>query len=298
MKNRFFRILLVAIVLVGLTACGNSDKNEGGKKQNNGLILKSDHFKVDGIYVDESYDDNELALVYLFYTVDAVDENFELSSYNTKIKINDKNTYDAVIDNNFIPVYTNYYYGSVVKKIYVGKSYKMCSTFKVAKGDLNDSKSVTLSNTNINDIKGIKFKTDDIKKKENMAKISEDLDKQTYEVKYKELQDKIADVDDKTVKKVRSQLNGYYFDFYVNIGTKLASVKIEFMTPNKFSVTNSLGLSNHGTYEVKKSALILTYQTGMKLTLHYGYEDGDITLTNAQETFGTLVDYDPLGEED
>lgn len=291
MKKKLLGIVL-AIMLIGLTGCGN------GKEQTakNELVLESTHLKVDGIYVDESYKDENLALVYLFYTVNADDENIELASSSIKIKINDKNYYDSTVEKDFTPIYTNYYYGTIVKKIYVGKSYKMCSTFKIARGELADSKTITLDNYNISDINKIKFKTDDIKKMENMAKISEDLDKSTYETKYNEQQDKITDVDSNTVNKVRNELNGYYFDFYVNVGTKLVKYKIEFASPNNFTVSTALGLSNSGTYDVKKSALILNYQTGMSNTIYYGYEDGEITLTNTDEAFGTSVDYDPIGE--
>lgn len=172
----------------------------------------------------------------------------------------------------------------------------MCTNFKIAKGDLTGSKAVTLDNYKIKDANKIKFTTDDIKKMENLSKIAEDLDKETYEKKYNEQQDKISTVDASTIDKVKNELNGYYFEFYVNVGTKLVKYKLEFDSPNKFTVSNNIGMSNLGTYDVRKSSLILNYQTGKSITIEYGYENGEITLLKANDVFGTLIEYDPLGE--
>lgn len=296
MKRNILSILIIVMMAIGLTGCGSDNVADKGKKQGNTAVLESDHLKVDGIYVDESFKDENLALVYMFYTVKAKDANIELASSSSTLKVNGTNSYEGVVDSKFIPKYTNYYYGTVIKKIYVGKEYKMCSTFKIAKGELSEPKEVTINNFEISDLDKIKFKTDDIKKMESLEKISEDLDSSTFQTKYDELQDKVADVDSSTVNKVKNDLNGYYFDFYVNVGTKLAKYKIEFDSPNKFTVSTTMGISNSGTYDVKKSALILNYKTGLTNTLYYSYEDGDITLVNTNEAFGTLVEYDPMGE--
>ena len=294
MKKKILGLLSVAIMIISLVGCSN---NLATKNNKNGSILESTHFKIDGIYVDESYQDENLGLLYLFYTINAGDENLELASVSTEVKVNDKNSYDATVLSSFIPKYTNYYYGTVIKKIYVGKSYKICSTFKVAKGDLEGSKIITLDNYKINDIDKIKFTTDDIKKMENIAKIAEDLDKETYNVKYKEEQDKLATADDATVKKVKNDINGYYFEGYVNVGQTLQKIKLEFEAPNKFNV-NLAGLKNNGTYEVKKGMITLDYGDGPRIFLEYNYINGDINITNLNEQFGTLVEYDPLGEDD
>ena len=290
MKNKIMKILLCAIILLGITGCGSSEEK-------NSAVLENDHIKIDGIYVDESFEDENLSLVYLFYTINAKDENLDLASSSTSIKVNGVNDYSPVVEKNYIPYFTNYYYSSLIKKIYVGKSYKMCSTFKVAKGDLVDSKEITLVNYKLSDISDIKFTTDEVKKMDNLNSIAKDLDKATYDTMYNKEQEKLAKADSSTVNKVRKDLNGYYFEFYVNVGKSLSKYKIEFEKTNKFKVSNSLGMSNSGTYDVRKGAIVLNYKTGGSLNLYYEYDKGDITLTNTNDAFGTLIDYDPLDEE-
>lgn len=286
MRKKLFLVLMCCLLLIGITGCGKEEK----------VSLENDHVKIDGIYVDESFEDNDLSLVYLFYTVKAADENIEISSSNMKIKFNDKNEYTSTLVKDYIPKYTNFYYSDIIKKIYVGKTYQMCTTFKVAKGDLVDGKSIKLENSKIADVENLKITTADVKVMENLAKISEDLDKNVYETKYNSEQEKLADVDSSLVSKVRNDLNGYYFEGYVNVGTTLQKCKVEFEAPNKFNVNLSV-LSNSGTYDVKKGVITLDYGDGPKIFLDYNYDDGDISITNLNEEFGTLIKYDPLGEE-
>ena len=290
MRKKLFLVLMCCLLLIGITGCGK----ENGKEEK--VSLENDHIKIDGIYVDESFEDNDLSLVYLFYTVKAVDENIDISSSSMKIKFNDKNEYTSTVSSDYIPKYTNYYYSDIIKKIYVGKTYQMCTTFKVTKGDLVDGKSIKLESSKIADVEKLEITTADVKTMENLAKISEDLDKDVYETKYNAEQDKLADVDSSVVSKVRNDLNGYYFEGYVNVGTSLQKCKVEFEAPNKFNVSLSV-LSNSGTYDVKKGVITLDYGDGPKIFLEYNYDDGDISITNLNEQFGTLVEYDPLGEE-
>ena len=297
-----FGIVASKIIPISMDKLQSEEKYEETEKS---TVLENDYVKIDGIYVDESFEDDDLSLVYLFYTVNAIDENVELSSVSMKIKFNDKNEYSSTVVKDYIPSYTNYYYSDIIKTIYVGKSYLICSTFEIAKGDLSESKEVTLQNSNITDIDTVKFTTDDIKSMDNLAKISEDLDKSVYETKYNEEQDKLADVDSSTVSKVRNDINGYYFEGYINFGTTLQKCKIEFEAPNKFTVSlylstsgNSASISNSGTYDVKKGVITLDYGSGATIFLEYNYDDGDISITNLNEQFGTLVEYDPLDEED
>ena len=290
MKKRILISLLMIITLLGVTGCGSK------KEKDDGSVMASKTVTIDGIYVDESFEDDNLGLVYLFYTVNAGDANLELASTSLKIKVNDTNEYDSTVVGKFIPKYTNYYYGEIIKKIYVGKSYKICSTFKVAKGDLEGSKPISISSYKIADLSEIKFTTDKIKKMDGIAKIAEDLDKKTYTAKYGEEQDKLSDADEETVNKVKNDINGYYLDGYVNVGKTIKTIRLEFEEPNNFTVSLA-GLENSGTYEVKKGMITLDYGDGPRIFLEYKYEDGEITVTNLNEQFGTLVEYDPLGEE-
>jgi len=298
-KTKILVIILAIVLIAGILAVvllKNKDTVDVSNNSKNSSSMETEYIKIDGIYVDESFKDKNLSLVYLFYTVNANSENMKLSTVGLNMKINDTNKYSSTVEKDLIPYYTNYYYGDIVKTIYVGNSYNMCSTFKVPKGDLKDSKKVKLENSNIKDINKIEFTTDDIKTMENFNKIAENLDKETFEKKYKEEQNKIAKADKTRESKVKQYINGGYYEFYVTIGTKIAKYKIEFTSPNKFVVSNSYGLSNNGTYSVKKEAIILKFPNGMTNTLYYTYEKGEVNLTNTSEAFGTLIEYDPLGE--
>lgn len=295
MKKKIFLFLFCGILLLTLVGCRKTE----GENTKNVSVFENDYIKINGIYVDESYEDENLELVYLFYTLNSNDKNLDISSSTLKITINDKNEYSPVLEKDFIPKYTDFYYSNIIKKIYVGNEYKMCSTYKIPKGDLVDSKPISLNNSYnklyLDDLDKIKFTTNDIKVKSNFEEIAKDLDNSVYETRYNEEQDKLASVDSSTESKVKKDINGYYIEGYVNVGTTLSKYKIEFESPNKFIVSNSYGLSNNGTYIVKKGALILNYSTGKSNVLYYSYDNGDISV-NLNEAFGTLVEYDPLGE--
>lgn len=293
------KILIITLFTFLFTITGCTEKTVSGENtQNENLVLESNYITIDGIYVDESYEDEDMGLVYLFYTINANDSNIELSSTSMSMRINDKNDYTSNTNYDLIPKYTNYYYSSFIKDIYVDQTYKVCSTIEVAKGDLEGSKTITLSNSNISDIDKIKFTTDDIKHMDNIADISKDLDSEVFEVKYTKEQNALADVDEDREKYIHNNINGYYYTINVNIGTQISQIELEFSEPNNFTLTSNFGLSNYGTYEVKNSIIILNYHTGLSKNVSYELdENGDVILTNASEEFSSYVDYDPLEED-
>ena len=293
------KILIITLCAFLFTITGCTEKTVSGENtQNENLVLESNYITIDGIYVDESYEDEDMGLVYLFYTINANDSNIELSSTSMSMRINDKNDYTSNTNYDLIPKYTNYYYSSFIKDIYVDQTYKVCSTIEVAKGDLEGSKTITLSNSNISDIDKIKFTTDDIKHMDNIADISKDLDSEVFEVKYTKEQNALADVDEDREKYIHNNINGYYYTINVNIGTQISQIELEFSEPNNFTLTSNFGLSNYGTYEVKNSIIILNYHTGLSKNVSYELdENGDVILTNASEEFSSYVDYDPLEED-
>ena len=293
------KILIITLFAFLFTITGCTEKTVSGENtQNENLVLESNYITIDGIYVDESYEDEDMGLVYLFYTINANDSNIELSSTSMSMRINDKNDYTSNTNYDLIPKYTNYYYSNFIKDIYVDQTYKVCSTIEVAKGDLEGSKTITLSNSNISDIDKIKFTTDNIKHMDNIADISKDLDSEVFEVKYTKEQNALADVDEDREKYIHNNINGYYYTINVNIGTQISQIELEFSEPNNFTLTSNFGLSNYGTYEVKNSIIILNYHTGLSKNVSYELdENGDVILTNASEEFSSYVDYDPLEED-
>lgn len=292
MKKKILLLILVIASLFMIAGCGKEEKKDEPKDTD---VMKAEHVSIDGAYVDESFEDENLAILYLFYTVDSKNDNLELASSTISIKIND-NEYSANVSKDLIPKYTNYAYSDFIKKVYVGKTYKICSTYKVAKGDLEGDREIKLSTYKINGVDAVHFKVSKVQKMENLDKISEALDKNVYTEKYNKEQETMSKVDSTTLKKVRNAINGYIYSGYVNVGNSLSKLTMEFSKPNKFKVKMG-ALSNSGTYDIRKGALILNYKTGKSVTVLYEYKNNSVEFTNFNDVFGTYTDYDPLKEK-
>lgn len=299
MKRKVLSLFLMIVLVIGLTGCGKEKEKEQKKEEEKQPVLESSNLKVDGIYIDDSFKDENLDLLYIFYTVKATNKNLSLASTSLDIIINGNNKYDATNFKEQIPRYSDYYYSDFYEDIYVGKELKMVSTYKVAKGDLTGSKDIVFSGSEVPGVDKVKMNTDDVKRIENIAKICEDLDKKVYETKYNAEQSLLADVDASTENMVRGLLNGYYFEQSVNVGKTLLTYKIDFYAPNGFTVSNSY-LENSGTYEVKAGYIVLKYQNAdeSNIFLKYTLENGDVSISNINEQFGSFTDYDPRKKAD
>lgn len=292
--KKLYGFLLIMLCLLLVTGCGKEEKKEDKKEESKEpkSVMETDTIKINGIYVDESFEDENLSLVYMFYTVNSNDTNISVSSKDITLLINDKNEYSATNSKDFIPYYTKYYYSDFLETLYVGSKLDICATFKVAKGDLVDGRSVKLKDYDIKDISNIKFTTNDIKKMENIEKISEDLDKETFDKKYNERKEMLTKVDSATDKKIKKLINGYYWTFYPTIGTSIKTGKLEFSSPNKFKITLA-GLSNNGTYTVRKGAIVLYYPSNKsEVIVPYELENGDVTLSDLGSIWSTYIDYE------
>lgn len=293
-KNKLLLIILI-FGLFFFTGCGKEDnEKKGDTPKKESAVLSTKGLSVDGIYQDESYENEKLSLIYVFYTVDKVEKNATLFSSSLKMKINDTNEYKATVSSNNVPMFTNYAYSDFGKKVYVGDTFKMCSTIEVAKGDLEAGRNIVFSHSEIEGFKDLKLKTDDIKKKANLDEISKDLDESVYTTKKTEEDNMMKAVDAATLNMFKKSVNGYYFEFYSNVGTKISKQKLEFDAPNKFVISTSMGLSNSGTYDVKNGYVVLNYKTGMSVKIKYKFENNDVSLLNAESVFSTYTDYDPL----
>ncbi len=62
--------------------------------------------------------------------------------------------------------------------------------------------------------------------------------------------------------------NGFYYEFNFDDG--------DFWV--KLTVSTS-AMENYGTYEVRKGAVLVNYQTGKRAILRYSYEDGELFLS-------------------
>lgn len=280
MRKKLFIGLLAILMCFTLTACGsNNSEKKKNEDNNSNSKMSNDIIKIDGIYLNNEYTDNDgLKQIVLFYTLKAGEENIDISSAQFKLKIN-KNEYSAINDIE-TPNLTQYYYSNIIEKVYVGKSLKVAEVFKVPDGDLVNGKEITLTDFD-NYAKGIKMTTDDIKKMDNLTSISLDVDKEYATKKQDEEKEKLTEADEATANKVKNDINGYYFDIPAYVGKVYTKYKLEFEAPNRFTVTATISgnsISNSGTYTVTKSYIILHYDTGKDVNAPYSYENGDITI--------------------
>lgn len=298
MKKYLKGLMYLLVLIVGvfaLTGCGensslsnmessssNNVESTSNSKESNEIVkvTSNDMIKIDGLYLNNEYtDEDDLKQIVLFYTLNAGEENIDISSSKFRLKIN-KNEYSPVDDAN-TPNLTQYYYSNIIEKVYVGKSLKVAEIFKVPDGDLVSGKEITLISFE-DYAKGIKLSTDDIKKMDNLTAISLDVDKDYATQKQEEEKEKLTDADETTANQVKNDLNGYYFDIPAYVGQAYTNYKLEFEAPNIFTVTATIAghsISNTGTYRVTKGYIVLHYDTdGKDVNTPYRYENGEITI--------------------
>ncbi|MBE6161324.1 MAG: hypothetical protein E7158_03810 [Firmicutes bacterium] len=167
------KVVLLLVVMILLCGCSKKETS----------ILNNEYMKIDGLYIDESKDDSVMDILYVFYTINSKDKNIDVSSKDLTLVINNTNEYKPLIYDEYSPIYTNYYYNNESKNIYVGKSFKLCTTFKIPKDDLKADKSITFK-SDILKVDDLKFTIDKVISKKNLNEISMDLDKDTFDTKY------------------------------------------------------------------------------------------------------------------
>ncbi len=268
--KKIISVLLTMVMFVCLSACsGETSPKEPAK------VMETEQAKIEGVFVDNSYKDDggkPLKMVYLFLTFKSNEKNFEVDAKYTKLIIGE-NTYESDFYKGSCDFMPSYYYSSFLEEIYVGNESKVALTFKVPEGDLQLGKTVTLSDYDM-PVSGLTFLTDDFIMCDSLAEIAKTVDAAGYA----EIEKKHAIADDETTKKVQKGLNGYYWTFYVTLGTSLQKHELEFTKPNKFEIRTSY-ISNTGTYEVHNGYIYLHYTTSDNVVeIPYEFKDGEIEL--------------------
>lgn len=270
-------IAIIAIIAVVVFANGNNnDSNEqNGENKQNEKTTETSYMSVDGIYVDNSYEDKEnssLKLVYLFYTAKTNDKNLKIDSKSAKLTIGGMNQYESTgnLDKKCIYM-SSYYYSDYLEDIFVGDSLKVVETFKIPQGDLAAGKDIKITKAQLPETEKIYISTDDIIYCDNAEKIAEKVDPDGYAAELT----KRTDADQSTVNRVKSLINGYEWKFYVNS----VAYTIEFISPNKFELRTAFG-TNSGTYTVKNGYIFCTYPSNnYTVEIPFAFtDDGDIDL--------------------
>lgn len=261
-KRSIIAVLVTLIMCFALTACGGGDK------------MSTDYMNIDAVCVDDSYNKDDKCLVYMFYTVSTDDVNLELDSKSTTITVDGGNNYKSERVIGAADYAPNYYFSDYLEDVEVGTSLKVVETFKMPAAELEAGKTITIENDKIPDANKIKFATDVIGHYDNQQAVAEAADPEGYVAEVEARKD----ADAATVKKVKDEINGYYWSFFVNS----TSYEIEFYEPNKFELRTSLGISNSGTYTVKNGYIFCKYPSNDNIVeIPYTFESGSFELDAA-----------------
>lgn len=189
-------------------------------------VTAVDNMEVTGLYVNDSYIDDEsdqLKLVYLFYTVKATDKNLKAFSKSTDMKIGE-NVYTSEHNPGARSYASSFYYSDFIEDVYVGSELKVLETFEVPVGDLEVGKEITLRNDRTPGIDNLKLSTDSIVHLDSAEAIAQNADPEGYA---SEMQ-KHEPADAEATARVQSAINGYYWKYAPALGTSITMYKTEF----------------------------------------------------------------------
>lgn len=273
-------------VALGMAACGGQraqgnkpaeqDAIEQEAPEKASIVTETNTATIDGLYVNEGYvneENNQLKLLYLFYTLHPEDENLEISSVGTKLTINDKNAYDSERHIGSCKYMAGYYYSDFIEDVYMGSTLKVAETFEVPAADLESGRTITLENPHVEDFDEILLSTEDITHCESAEEIAKTADPDGY-AKAQRLREP---ADEETTATVSNAINGYYWSFFTNN----TSYRIEFFAPNSYQLS-VMGIDTTGTYQVTNGFVICTNgTTGAVNELPYTLNGSNVELDPA-----------------
>ena len=292
--KKVLAIVLAALICMLVCACSKGDaekKNEqtvaedaakkseiteeAQQEEENKTITSNENFIINNIFVDDSYVDEEgspLKMVYLFGTYKATDANLKIDSRYCKMTIGESNSYESEIYPTVFNFTDKYCYTKYIEDVYTGESLDILFTFKIPEGDLVPGKNVTISDSQIPGVETFIFTTDIFEHKTGEEAIAEVIDPEAYAA-YKA---KYEPADEETKAKVKNEINGYVWSFYVYT----MKYDLEFWAPNNFSVSvPSYGVNNSGTYEILNGFIDCSYPNGTGVKIPYDFnENGELTL--------------------
>ncbi len=274
--KKILALVMAALLVLSFAACGSSDTNEPEETTAPAL---PEHVTLDGMFVDTSYvdkDNDQIKLVYIFMTVKSTGKNLSLDSKYAKLGFESTNTYESAFYKGSCKYAPNYYYSSYLEDVVIGTELKLAFTFEVPQAEIAAGKSFTFEDSSFLD-KALTLSTDDIVACDSKKAIGEKVDAEGAA----EIAKKDEPADEATINRVKEAINGYYFEFYVTIGTKPVKYELEFSAPNNFEIRTYLTgspMGNPGTYEVTNGYIIITYSTNNhSVEIPYEFnEDGEI----------------------
>lgn len=261
---------------LGLTACGGTPTDGQDASEEPSTVTETDTVTIDGLYVDDSYvneENDQLTLLYLLYTLHPEEENLEISSSGTTLTINYKNEYQSERRIGACTYLASYYYSDFIEDVYMGSELKVVETFEVPSADLEAGRSITIENHHVEDFDEILLSTDDIAHCESAEQLAQTADPEGFA----EAQRLREPADEATATTVRNAINGYYWSFFTNN----TSYRIEFFAPNNYTLS-TMGLNTTGTYQVTNGFVVCTNDaTGAVNELPYTLSDSGVELDPA-----------------
>ena len=283
--KKVLAIILAALMLLSFSACG---KNEGEKvkekeketkieeeAEEEGSVTETDYIKIDGLCVDESYENEDgLKMLYMFFTITAKESNLDESSVGWYITINDANEYysENHVDSAAAAKFAkSYYYSSYVEDIYVGNTLKMMATLEVPEGDLAAGKTITFKNDGVPDMEKLAMTTDDIQYFATPEEMAQAIDPDGYAEEMLAREDADADTAEQ-VKNLIVTGEDYAWTFYVNS----LSYEIHFYDDYTFKLITKYNTAT-GVFSVKNGYVFCTYpDTGYTIEVPYTVENGEL----------------------
>lgn len=267
MKKIVLTMVMAITLMFVFSSCGDK------------VTLESDCVKIDGIYVDDSFVDQEGKagkLLYLFYTVTPnEEENISSKSVSivageTKLSCDNyketKNGHPGYDVGRYTP---SYHYSDYIETVAAGDSLKVMSTYKISDKVLNDAESYKLDSSDIDGAKDILFTNEEIKHMDGIEKIAEDICPDDYK-KESEKRKKASASEEA---KVSRHLVDYYWEFVTYGSTN----RIEFSSGNKYTLKSALG-TTEGSFVIEKGYIKVTNGIGVVTEIPYYFENNDLYL--------------------
>ncbi len=269
---RILKPLIIAMMFAAIVCCG-ACSTAGGENNKSTPTTATDTVSIDGIFVDDSWADeesNQLKRVYLFYTLSPDEENLEADSKYTDLIVNNKNTYTGEHYPDACDYMPSYYYSDFIEDVYMGSELKVATVFEIPEADLAAGRTISIKDDQIPTIEKISLSTDDIVHCASVEEIAQKVDPDGYQ----QALNLRNEADSATTKRVRNAINGYYWSFFVNN----MSYTTEFFAPNKFTTT-LLDQEVSGTYTVTNGFVILRNDSnGFTVEVPYAFDGGEIEL--------------------
>ena len=133
-----------------LPSCGISTTSGSGtatQEAPDDSVTESGEVKLDGLYVDDSYQsetNEDYRLVYALFTVTPEKKTTPIHSSNFTMHI-DEHEYDSTVVSDANAFMNSYYYSTSYEDVPLGASGKLLVTFEVLKSDLEGDGQVTLA---------------------------------------------------------------------------------------------------------------------------------------------------------